>query len=88
MKLYQGYCTNNDFDSHIELMNWNGGLVLVIMSHPLSLVLNEGIIFMITLRFIIKYVCQKFYSRQKILKKLLALLINCHRELYNVVYMH
>ena len=69
MKLYQGYCTNNDFDSHIELMNWNSGLVLVIMSHPLSLVLNEGIIFMITLCFIIKYVYQKFYSGQKILQK-------------------
>ena len=69
MKRYQGYCTNNDFDSHIELMNWNSGLVLVIMSHPLSLVLNEGIIFMITLCFIIKYVYQKFYSGQKILQK-------------------
>lgn len=69
MKLYQGYCTNNDFDSHIELMNWNSGLVLVIMSHPLSLVLNEGIIFMITLCFITKYVYQKFYSGQKILQK-------------------
>ena len=71
MKLYQGYCTNKDFDSHIELMNWNGGLVfnLVIMSHPLSLALNEGIMFMIILYFIIKYVYQKFYSRQKILQK-------------------
>lgn len=69
MKLYQGYCTNNDFDSHIELMNWNSGLVLVIMSHPLPLVLNEGIILMITLCFIIKYAYQKFYSRQKILQK-------------------
>lgn len=69
MKLYQGYCTNNDSHSHIELMNWNSGLVLVIMSHPLSLVLNEGIIFMITLCFIIKYVYQKFYSGQKILQK-------------------
>ena len=63
MKLYQGYCTNNDFDSHIELMNWDGGLVLVIMSHTLSLAMNEGIIFMIILCFIIKY------SRQKILQK-------------------
>ena len=69
MKLYQGYCTNNDFDSHIELMNWNGGLVLVIMSHTLSLAVNEGIIFMIILCFIIKYVYQKFYSGQKILQK-------------------
>lgn len=69
MKLYQGYCTNNDFDSHIELMNWNGGLVLVIMSHTLSLAMNEGIIFMIILCFIIKYVYQKFYSGQKILQK-------------------
>ena len=60
MKLYQGYCTNNDFASHIELMNWNSGLVLA---------LNESIIFMITLCFIIKYVYQKFYSRQKILQK-------------------
>ena len=50
-------------------MNWNSVLVLVIMSHPLSLVLNKGIIFMITLCFIIKYVYQKFYSRQKILQK-------------------
>lgn len=69
MKLYQGYCTNNDFDSHIELMNWNGGLVLGIMSHTLSLALNEDIIFMIILCFIIKYVYQKFYSGQKILQK-------------------
>ena len=69
MKLYQGYCTNNDFDSHIELMNWDGGLVLVIMSHTLSLAMNEGIIFMIILCFIIKYVYQKFYSGQKILQK-------------------
>ena len=22
-------CTNNDFDSHIKLMNWNDGLVLI-----------------------------------------------------------
>ena len=69
MKLYQGYCTNNDFDSHIELMNWNGGLVLGIMSHTLSLALNEDIIFMIILCFIIKHVYQKFYSGQKILQK-------------------
>lgn len=69
MKLYQGYCTNNDFESHIELMNWDGGLVLVIMSHTLSLAMNEGIIFMIILCFIIKYDYQKFYSRQKILQK-------------------
>ena len=69
MKLYQGYCTNNDFDSHIELMNWNSGLVLGIMSHTLSLALNEDIIFMIILCFIIKYVYQKFYSGQKILQK-------------------
>lgn len=60
MKLYQGYCTNNDFDSHIELMNWNSGLVLA---------LNESIIFMIILCFIIEYVYQKFYRRQKILQK-------------------
>ena len=69
MKLYQGYFTNNDFDSPIELMNWNDGLVLVIMLHNLSLALNEGIIFMIILCLIIKYVYQKFYTRQKILQK-------------------
>ena len=69
MKLYQGYCANNDFDSPIELMNWNDGLVLVIMLHTLSLALNEGIIFMIILCLINKYVYQKFYSRQKISQK-------------------